>query len=157
MAFVRVQQLNGRLASAVRIEYVKGREGDIAKGTVTIISNTRRRSGRDRADEATAVQWTLWGAQAESAAAYLGKGARVNVVGHLRNNNYTDSAGREVFSFGFTVEDLDYLDSKAESEARKRGHQEWTEAYDRQLKASSRVVTPGRGARGGDPRLVKPA
>lgn len=119
MAFVRVEQRNARLANAVKVEYVKGREGDVAKGTVTIISNTRRGSGDDRAEEATAIQWTLWGAQAENAGVYLGKGSRVNVVGRLRNNNYTDGEGREVYGMTFTCEELDYLDSKAESDARR--------------------------------------
>ena len=87
MAFVRVEQRNARLASAVKVEYVKGRDGEVAKGTVTIISNTRRGSGDDRAEEATAIQWTLWGTQAQNAALFLPKGSHVNVVGRLRNNN----------------------------------------------------------------------
>jgi len=119
MAFVRVEQRNARLASSVKVEFVKGRDGEVAKGVVTIISNTKRGSGDERTEEATAIQWTLWGAQAENAAEYLGKGSRVNVVGRLRNNNYTDGDGRDVYGFGFTVEELDYLDSKAESEARR--------------------------------------
>jgi single-strand DNA-binding protein len=118
MAFVRVEQRNARLASAVKVEFVKGREGEVAKGTVTIISNTRRGSGEDRAEEATAIQWTLWGKQAENAAEYLGKGSRVNVVGRLRNNNY-DKDGSTVYGFQFTCEELDYLDSKADADARR--------------------------------------
>ena len=88
-------------------------------------------SGDDRADEATAIQWTLWGKQAENAAEYLGKGSRVNVVGRLRNNNYTDGEGREVYGMSFTCEELDYLDSKTESEARK-GRHAWAESYERE-------------------------
>ena len=118
MAFVRVEQRNARLASAVKVEFVKGRDGDVAKGTVTIISNTRRGSGEDRAEEATAIQWTLWGKQAENAAEYLGKGSRVNVVGRLRNNNY-DKDGSTVYGFQFTCEELDYLDSKVDADARR--------------------------------------
>jgi single stranded DNA-binding protein len=121
MAFVRVEQRNARLASAVKVEFVKGRDGEVAKGTVTIISNTRRGSGDDRAEEATAIQWTLWGKQAENAAEYLGKGSRVNVVGRLRNNNY-DKDGSTVYGFQFTCEELDYLDSKADSDARRARH-----------------------------------
>ena len=122
MAFVRVEQRNARLASAVRIDHVKGRDGEVAKGTVTIISNTRRGSGDDRTEEATAIQWTLWGKQAENAAEYLGKGSRVNVVGHVRNNNY-DKYGATVYGFQFTCEELDYLDGKADGDAR-RGRQD---------------------------------
>ncbi|MEO8056691.1 MAG: single-stranded DNA-binding protein [Burkholderiales bacterium] len=118
MAYARVEQRNGRLASAVRVEFVKGRDGEVAKGTVTIISNTRRGSGDDKSEEATAIQWTLWGKQAENAAEYLGKGSRVNVVGRLRNNNY-DKDGATVYGFQFTCEELDYLDTRADADARR--------------------------------------
>jgi single stranded DNA-binding protein len=146
MAFVRVEQRNARLASAVKVEYVKGRDGEVAKGTVTIISNTRRGSGDERAEEATAIQWTLWGKQAENAAEYLGKGSRVNVVGRLRNNNYTDAGGTAVYGFGFTCEELDYLDSKAESDAR-RARQD--ESDDSAPKSTPPEAQRGRAARNG--------
>lgn len=123
MAFVRVEQRNARLASAVKVEYVKGREGDVAKGIVTVISNTRRGSGDDKSEEATAIQWTLWGAQAENAGVYLSKGSRVNVIGRLRNNNY-DKDGSTVYAFQFTCEEIDYLDSKADADARREQQDE---------------------------------
>ena len=144
MAFVRVEQRNARLANAVKVEYVKGRDGEVAKGVVTIISNTKRGSGDDRTEEATAIQWTLWGLQAENAAAYLGKGSRVNVVGRLRNNNYTDGDGRDVYGFGFTVEELDYLDSKAESEARR---ERTNESHDDVAEKRSAAKPRSRGRR----------
>ena len=146
MAFVRVEQRNARLVSAVKVEFVKGRDGEIAKGVVTIISNTRRGSGEDRSEEATAIQWTLWGRQAENAAEYLGKGSRVNVVGRLQNNNY-DKDGSTVYGFQFTCEELDFLDSKAESDARK-GRGEWTDAYRRgEADAEAKGTTPHSGHR----------
>ena len=118
MTFVRVEQLNARLASVVRIDYVKGRDGEVAKGLVTVISNTKRGSGDERTEEATAIQWTLWGLQAENAAAYLGKGSHVNIVGRLRNNNH-EKDGETVYGMAFTAEEIDYLESRAESEARR--------------------------------------
>ena len=118
MAYARVEQRNARLAAAIKVEFVKGRDGEVAKGTVTIISNTRRGSGDERTDEATAIQWTLWGKQAENAAEYLGKGSRVNVIGRLQNNNY-ERDGVTVYGFQFTCEELDYLDSRADADARR--------------------------------------
>ena len=119
MPFVRVEQRNAHLAGGVRLEYVNGREGKVAKATLTAISNARRGSGDERQEEATSVQWTLWGKQAENAAEYLGKGSHVNIVGRLRNNNYQDAGGGDVYALSFTCEEIDYLDSKAESEARR--------------------------------------
>ena len=118
MAHVQVIQRHAHLAGAVKLEFVNGREGKIAKAVLTAISNTRRGSGEAREEESTAIQWTLWGKQAENAAEYLGKGSHVNIVGRLRNNNYQDSEGADVYALGFTAEEVDYLDSRAESEAR---------------------------------------
>jgi single-strand DNA-binding protein len=120
MANVSVIQRHAHLAGAVKLEFVNGREGKIAKAVLTAISNTRRGSGEQREKESTAIQWTLWGAQAENAAEYLGKGSHVNIVGRLRNNNY-EKDGETVYGMAFTAEEIDYLDSRAESEARCSG------------------------------------
>jgi single stranded DNA-binding protein len=152
MSFVRIEQRNARLAQAVKVETVKGREGEVTRGIVTIISNARHGAGPDRSEEATAIQWTLWGRQAENAAQYLGKGSRVNVIGRLRNDRYTDADGREVYGFSFTCEELDYLDSKAESEARK-GRQEWAESYERE-QAAAEARNPSRTPRGTARRMA---
>jgi single-strand DNA-binding protein len=119
MPFVRVEQRNAHLAGPVRLEYVNGREGKLAKATLTAISNARRGSGDEREEESTAIQWKLWGKQAENAAEYLGKGSHVNIVGRVRNNNYRDSSGADVYTLAFICEEIDYLDSRADSEARR--------------------------------------
>jgi single-strand DNA-binding protein len=119
MANVQVIQRHAHLAGAVKFEFVNGREGKLAKAVLTAISNQYRGSGEDREERAVAIAWTLWGKQAEHAAEYLGKGSHVNLLGRLHNNRYQDGEGREVHGMEFTVEDIDYLDSKAESEARR--------------------------------------
>ena len=115
MAFVRVEQRNAHLAGAVRLQTVEGRDGPVSKAMLTAISNTRRGGrgdGDNRGEEATAIQWTLWGKQAENAAQYLGKGSHVNVVGRVQNNNY-ERDGETVYTMTFTAEEIDYLDTKA--------------------------------------------
>ena len=119
MANVRVEQRNAHLAGPVRLEYVNGREGKVAKATLTAISNSRRGSGGEREEESTTVMWTLWGKHAENAAEYLGKGSHVNVIGRLRNNNYQDASGANVYALSFTAEEIDYLDTREEAEARR--------------------------------------
>ena len=104
MAFVRVEQRNAHLASVVKLDFVNGRDGPVAKGTVTAISNVRRQTGEGREEEATSIQWTLWGKLAENAAEYLGRGSHVNIVGRVRNNNYRDAEGRDVYGLSFTCE-----------------------------------------------------
>lgn len=122
MAFVRVEQRNAHLASAVRLTSVQGRDGEpVSKATLTAISNTRKGAGDDRGEEATAIFWTLWGKRAENAAQYLAKGSHVNVVGRVQNNNY-EREGETVYSMAFTAEEIDYLDTKAEGEALRIQH-----------------------------------
>jgi single-strand DNA-binding protein len=117
MAFVRVEQRNAHLVSTVRLVSVAGRDGNpISKATLTAISNTRKGSGDNRGEEATAIFWTLWGKQAENAAQYLAKGSHVNVVGRVQNNNY-ERDGETVYTMAFTAEEIDYLDTKAEGDA----------------------------------------
>jgi single-strand DNA-binding protein len=137
MAFVRVEQRNAHLAGPVRLDTVNGREGKVAKATLTAISNSRRGSAEDGEQEATAILWTLWGKQAENAAEYLSTGSHVNVIGRLRNNNYQDSNGADVYALSFTVEEIDYLDSRAETQARR----ERLESGERQARSASTAST----------------
>ena len=55
MANVQVIQRHAHLASAVRLEFVNGREGKVAKAVLTAISNSRRGSGDSREEESTAI------------------------------------------------------------------------------------------------------
>ena len=118
MANVLVIQRSAHLAADVRLEFVNGRDGQIAKATLTAISNVRWGSGDAREEQATAILWTLWGKQAQNAAAYLAKGSHVNIVGRVQNNNY-ERDGETVYGLAFTGEEIDYLDSKASAKARQ--------------------------------------
>ncbi|WP_457355429.1 single-stranded DNA-binding protein [Roseateles sp. P5_D6] len=120
MANVQVIQRNAHLAGPVLVQFVERPDGRITKATVTAISNSVRGSGEAREQQATAIQWTLWGSLAENAADYLGRGSHVNIVGRLRNNNY-EKDGETVYGMEFTVEEIDYLDTRAEAEARRSG------------------------------------
>ena len=144
MAFVRVEQRNAHLAAPVRLDYVNGREGKVAKATLTAISNSRR-GGDGREEEATAILWTLWGRQAENATEFLDKGSHVNVVGRLKNNNYRDASGAEVFGYSFTCEEIDYLVSKAEAEARRQQQKQAkpAEVTTRKSRAVPPAIDPG--------------
>jgi len=122
MASVQVIQRNAHLAGPVRVEVVKAREGAVSKATLIAISNEYRGSGDSREERSTALRWTLWGVQAENAGAYLHKGSHINLVGRLNNNHY-EKDGKPVFGLDFTVEEIDYLDSRADAKARRSAGQ----------------------------------
>lgn len=90
------------------------------KTLVTVISNTRR-TGQDGKfqEKATAITWTLWGKIAVNASSHLDTGSKVAVVGSLEGNRYTGKDGKEVFGFNFTARSVEYLESKADTEARR--------------------------------------
>jgi single-stranded DNA-binding protein len=141
MATVQVIQRHAHLAGPVKLEYVKGAEGQLAKAMLTAISNNRRGSGDNREEESTAIQWTLWGRQAENAAQYLGKGSHVNVVGSVRNSSFMGASGEMVYALAFTCEEIDYLDSRLEAEAR-RGRQEFVAEMDAHAASSGQGTKP---------------
>jgi single stranded DNA-binding protein len=153
MANVQIIQRNAHLAGAVRLEFVNGREGQVAKAVLTAISNTRRGSAEAREEESTAIQWTLWGKQAENAAEYLGKGSHVNIVGRLRNNNF-EKDGQTIYGMAFTAEEVDYLDTKAEGEA-LRGKQ--AHSGDGNASAAKPAARNGAGAAGNGAKASKQA
>jgi len=114
VANVQIIQRNAHLAGSVKLEFVNGCDGKTAKAVLTAISNTRRgrgdvedggknRSEEKRIEEATVVQSTLQGKQAENAAAYLGKGSHVNIVGRLKNNNYQKAGESTGLHCGWVV------------------------------------------------------
>ena len=153
MAIVRIEQRNAHLAGPVRLEHVKGRDGQLAKATVTAISNHRRGGPDEREEESTAVQWVLWGKQAENAAEYLGKGSHVNIVGRLRNNNYQDADGADVYALTFRVEEIDYLETRAEAEAR-RARTESSSAAVPPVAAGAKTGNRSSGSRGSNEKAT---
>ena len=98
MANVQVIQRHAHLAGGVKLEFVNGREGKIAKAVLTAISNTRRAgkgSGDSREEESTAIQWTLWGKQAENASAM---GVHLVVSPNLRSAASTGRSAQTLIS-----------------------------------------------------------
>ena len=162
MAYVRVEQRNARLAAGVRLDTVQGKGGPIVKGTAVAISNVKKGSGEGREEEATSIQWTFWGKLAETAAEYLGKGSRVNIVGRVQNNNYKNAEDELVYGLTFTCEEIDFLDTRAEVEAR-RARYEAGQAPQTPAKApapskgNSRVRGPAKSTQGSrPPKAVDP-
>ena len=156
MAYVRVEQRNARLAAGVRLDTVQGKDGPIVKGTAVAMSNVKKGSGEAREEEATSIQWTFWGKLAATAAEYLDKGSRVNIVGRVQNNNYENADKVMVYGLTFTCEEIDYLDSRMEGEAR-RTKQDGGEApvpaaesHAHQAKANGRARKPAKAAKAVD-------
>ena len=148
MSQVEVRQI-GHVAATPVVETrtVKGRTQN--KALVTVISNTRWNDSDGKPQEkATAIAWTLWGKAALNASWYLDVGSKVAVVGTLEGHRYTGKDGKEAFQFNFTARSVEYLESKADAEARRN-----------RLATSSgeRDASPARSAGGKSSRSAAPA
>lgn len=118
MSDVKVSQI-GHLAGAPELIMVPQGNERIARATMVVISNKRR---KDKAtgeilEKTTSVRWTLWREQAENAVKFLGKGSHVAISGRLENNNY-DKDGETVYGYNYVATEIEYLDSKADAAAR---------------------------------------
>ena len=119
MSHVEVRQI-GHVAATPVAKTLTANGRSQNKTLVTVISNARWKDGEGKPQEkATAIAWTLWGKAALNASWYLDVGSKVAVVGTLEGHRYTGKDGREVFGFNFTARSVEYLESKADAEARR--------------------------------------
>jgi single stranded DNA-binding protein len=151
MSLVEVRQI-GHVAVTPTVETLSVNGRTQTKAFVTVISNARwkDRDGKVR-ERATAISWTLWGNAAVNAGRYLDVGSKVAIAGTLESRRYPKKEGKEVFGFGFTARSVDYLESRADAEARRNrratspGQQPGNPAGNASGK-SSRSVAAAKGA-----------
>ena len=99
---------------------VNGRDGEVSRATLTAISNSKRGSGearRGRADRDPVDP--LGQAGRERRRSTWARAATSTSSGACATTTTTTRAAQTVFGFSFTCEEIDYLDSRAESEAQE--------------------------------------
>jgi single-strand DNA-binding protein len=77
----------------------------------------------ERQERKVAIPLTSWGKQAEHDAQYLRKGSHVAVEFRIENSQY-EKDGETFYGFQFTVEAIEYLDSKEKTERREQRQRE---------------------------------
>lgn len=107
----------GRLAQDPEIRTITG-ENATAIATANIAVS--RRFKREGQPEADFFRITTFGKQAEVLNNYFRKGSRIVISGRIQNNNFTKQNGEKVYGFEFIAEEIDFVDTKAESEASGR-------------------------------------
>lgn len=118
MSDVKLRQI-GHLGANPELTYVGDGEDRAARASVVVISNkkTKNKKTGEIKERVTRVRWTLWREQAENAVKYLKKGSHVAIEGRLENNDY-EKDGETIYEYNHVCEEIEYLDSKAESDAR---------------------------------------
>lgn len=66
----------------------------------------------------------MFGKSAEFAEKYFRQGLRVAIAGRITTGNYTNKDGIKVYTTEVTVEEQEFAESKAESDANKTSNQQ---------------------------------
>ena len=110
--------LMGRLTRDPEVRYSQG-ENPLAIARYTLAVDRRfRRDGEATADFIPCV---AFGRQAEHAERYYRKGLRVTVCGRIQTGSYTNKDGVKVYTTEVVVEEQEFAESKAASDANAGG------------------------------------
>lgn len=116
--------LVGRLTRDPEVRYTQGEnQAAIARYTLAV----DRRFKRDGEPTADFINCVVFGKSAEFAEKYFRQGLRVAISGRITTGSYTNKDGIKVYTTEVTVEDQEFAESKAESEANKTSVQRATQ------------------------------
>ena len=117
--------LVGRLTRDPEVRYAQGEnQTAIARYTLAV----DRRFKRDGEPTADFINCVTFGKSAEFVEKYFRKGLRISISGRITTNSYTNKDGIKVYTTEVTVEEQEFAESKAESEANKSSNQQATAA-----------------------------
>ncbi|CUX21474.1 single-stranded DNA-binding protein [Clostridium sp. C105KSO13] len=108
--------LVGRLTRDPEVRYSQGENATaVARYTVAV----DRRFKRDNEPTADFIPCVVFGRSAEFAEKYFRQGMRVSISGRIQTGSYTNKEGVKVYTTEVIVEDQEFAESKAESEANR--------------------------------------
>ena len=106
--------LMGRLTRDPEVRYSAGEHAlAIARYTLAV----DRRFRRDGEASADFIQCVSFGRTAEFAEKYFRQGLKVIVTGRIQTGSYTNKEGQKVYTTDVVVEDQEFAESKAVSDA----------------------------------------
>ena len=106
--------LMGRLTRDPEVRYSQGEQATaIARYTLAV----DRRFKRDGDQTADFIGCVAFGKLGEFAEKYLRKGTKVVVTGRIQTGSYTNKEGQKVYTTDVVVEDQEFAESKAVSDA----------------------------------------
>ena len=112
--------LMGRLTRDPEVRYSAG-ENALAIARYTLAVDRRfRRDGEASADFISCVSF---GRTAEFAEKYFRQGLKIAVTGRIQSGSYTNREGQKVYTTEVVVEDQEFAESRAESEANRSSFQ----------------------------------
>ena len=113
--------LVGRLTRDPEVRYSQGDNTTaVARYTVAV----DRRFKRDGEPTADFIPCVVFGRSAEFAEKYFRQGIRVSVSGRIQTGSYTNKDGMKVYTTEVIVEEQEFAESRAESEANRGMYQQ---------------------------------
>ena len=107
--------LMGRLTRDPEVRYSQGENAlAIARYTLAVDRRAARREGEATADFINCV---AFGRSAEFAERYLRQGTKIVVSGRIQTGSYTNRDGQKVYTTEVVVEESEFAESKANSNA----------------------------------------
>ena len=133
--------LVGRLTRDPEVRYSQGDSATaVARYTVAV----DRRFKRDNEPTADFIPCVVFGRSAEFAEKYFRQGMRVSVSGRIQTGSYTNKDGVRVYTTEVIVEEQEFAESRAESEA-NRGSFQYNNAPASQAPAFAPSMDAGDG------------
>ena len=112
--------LMGRLTRDPEVRYSAGENATaVARYTLAV----DRRFKRDGDATADFIGCVAFGRQAEFAEKYFRQGMRVSISGRIQTGSYTNKDGVKVYTTEVIVEEQEFAESRAESEANRASYQ----------------------------------
>ena len=112
--------LVGRLTRDPEVRYSQGNNATaVARYTVAV----DRRFKRDGEPTADFIPCVVFGRSAEFAEKYFRQGLRVSVSGRIQTGSYTNKDGVKVYTTEVIVEEQEFAESRAESDANRANFQ----------------------------------
>lgn len=107
--------LVGRLTKEPVVTKTKG-DKSVVNTTIAINRDYKNAQGEREVDFVTV---NVWGSNAENLAKYTTKGSLIGIVGQLRSRNYDDKGGVTHFVTEVQADSVEFLETQAQTEARK--------------------------------------
>ena len=112
--------LVGRLTRDPEVRYSQGDNSTaVARYTLAV----DRKFKRDNEPTADFIPCVGFGRLAEFTEKYLRQGMRISVSGHIQTGNYTNRENRKIYYTEVVLEEQEFAESRAESEANRSGQQ----------------------------------
>ena len=109
-------RIMGRLTRDPEVRYSQG-ENSTAIARYTLAVDRRFRRNNDGEQTADFIGCVAFGRSAEFAEKYFRQGLKVIVTGRIQTGSYTNKEGQKVYTTDVVVEDQEFAESKAVSDA----------------------------------------